>query len=101
MVLTKHDFVLTSNHADRVNRDFNGLVDDIAARHKDHISVIERFVIAASPKDVENVKRGDGVDQLLLFWLKPNLLPPKSYPAQFMQSDRMIDMLDDKDEMHG
>ncbi len=101
VVLTKHDFVLTSNHADRVNRDFEGLVDDIAARHEKHLSAIERFVVAASPKDVGNVKRGEGVDQLLLFWLKPNSLPAKAHRVRPAQSGRMIDMLDDKDETRG
>ena len=101
VVLTKHDLVLRSNQADRVNQEFNQLVDAIAARHEDHLGGIERFVVAASSKDVENVKRGDGVDHLLLSWLTPTSLPPTIPPAQPAQSGRMIDMLDNKDETRG
>lgn len=101
VVLTKNDVVLTSNHVDRVHREFNGLVDDIAARHAGHLGTVERFIVAASPKDVENVKRGDGVDQLLLFWLSRAAPPPKTPPAQMAQGGRLIDLLDNNNEARG
>jgi hypothetical protein len=93
MVLTKNDIVLASPNADRVRREFDAIVDGIVQSHGDYFGAIDRFVIAASPQDSTNVKRGDGVDQLLLFWLTAarSFLP---IHLSAPESGRMIDLLD-------
>ena len=92
IVLTKQDYVLGSLHADRVRREFDAMVDAIIQIHGSYFGDIERFVIAASPKDSTKLKRGEGVDQLLLFWLRVESPPP---PARRVAigSMRMIDLL--------
>jgi hypothetical protein len=94
VVLTKQDSVLESPHADRVHREFNALVDAVIKNHSDYLGEIERFIVAASPKNSTKVKRGEGVDQLLLFWLRTSAPP---FPVRLGGSDssRMIDLLDD------
>ena len=94
IVLTKQDSVLASPHADRVKREFDGMVDAIAARHSDYLGEVDRFVVAASPKDSTGVKRGDGVDLLLSFWLRRRPPPPEPVAAIALKSTRMIDLLD-------
>ena len=93
IVLTKQDSVLGSPHAERVQREFDAIVDGIAATHGSYLGEIGRFVVAASPKVMTKVKRGDGVDKLLLFWLRGNS-PPMPVPTAISQSTRMIDLLD-------
>lgn len=93
IVLTKQDAVLASPHSDRVKREFDGMVDGIVARHGDFLGEVDRFVVAASPKDSTSVKRGDGVDRLLSFWLR-GYPPPVPLPAVASESTRMIDLLD-------
>lgn len=93
IVLTKQDSVLASPHAERVQREFHAMVDGLAAVHGAYLGNIDRFVVAASPKDPSKVKRGDGVDRLLKFWLGGNS-PPASVPAAIIESTRMIDLLD-------
>jgi len=98
VVLTKDDAVLASPHADRVRREFNSLVDSLVQSHGGYLGDIERFIIAASPKDSSKVKRGAGVDQLLLFWLNSVVLPSPTR-AKVSDSTRMIDLLDNKIEV--
>ncbi|MFN3249389.1 TRAFAC clade GTPase domain-containing protein [Roseibium album] len=92
-VLTKQDSVLASPRADRVQREFDSIVNAIVERHGSHFSNIERFLIAASPKDSTKVKRGEGVDQLLQFWLRATPFPSSIRPP-LSDSTRMIDLLD-------
>lgn len=98
VVLTKNDTVLSSPHADRVGREFAAMVATIAQNHGDYLGDIDRFVVAASPQDSTKVKRGEGVDQLLLFWLRA---APSPVPIQLTASDssRMIDLLDSRSEV--
>lgn len=93
IVLTKQDYVLGSMQADRVRREFDAMVDAIIQGHGSYFGDIERFVIAASPKDSTKLKRGDGVDQLLLFWLRVDSPPPPARRVA-IDSTRMIDFLD-------
>jgi hypothetical protein len=95
IVLTKHDAVLASPHEERVQRDFDEIVDSIIATHGVHLGEIDRFVVAASPKNATKVKRGDGVDRLLHFWLH-DTPTPAPVPRAFPDSARMIDLLDSR-----
>lgn len=92
VVLTKQDSVLASPHAKRVKREFDAIVDAIIQNHGGHFGDIERFVIAASPKNSAKAKRGEGVDQLLLFWLRAPSPLALSWPI-VSDSTRMIDLL--------
>lgn len=93
IVLTKKDSVVASLHADRVQNDFDGLVKSISDSHAAYLGEVKSFVVAASPKDCEQVARGEGVSDLLLFWLHANP------PAVVLDADtlpgfeRMIDRL--------
>jgi hypothetical protein len=93
IVLTKQDVVLASPHAARVEADFGELVDGIVEDLGTHFAKIERFAIAASPRDVANVQRGQGVDRLLRFWLRPGALPQPALRHR-NESTRLIDLLD-------
>lgn len=93
IVLTKKDSVVASQHAERVQRDFEGLVKSIRESHSAYLGEVKPFVIAASPKDCEQVARGEGVGDLLLFWLQAS--PPAislDGPAS-PRLERMIDLL--------
>ena len=70
LVLTKLDAVQTSPLAERVERDFSGLVADVRRLFRNQFAEIEPFRIAASPKS-DTLARGTGVPSLLSFWLKP------------------------------
>jgi hypothetical protein len=98
VVLTKNDTVLASPHADRVRREFDAIVDAIVQSHEEYLGDINRFVVAASPRDSTKVKRGEGVDELLLFWLRA---APSPVPIQLTPPDssRMIDLLDSRSEV--
>lgn len=96
IVLTKKDSVLASQHADRVQKDFDVLVKSISESHGAYLSEVKSFVVAASPQNSESVVRGEGVGDLLLFWLLPTL--PVTVLADNARSgfDRMIDQLADE-----
>ena len=98
VVLTKKDSVLASTNSDRVQRDFDAMVDAITFNHSDYLGAIERFIVAASPKDSAKVKRGTGVDQLLLFWLCSSV-PPVPIQPSISISSRMIDHLGEYGEV--
>lgn len=92
MVLTKHDAVLASPHADRVKSDFDQMVDVVRHNHHGIVTEVERFVIAASPDSKEMVARGEGVDQLLAYWLRagqPERVPSPNAPSP----SRFFDLL--------
>lgn len=96
IVLTKKDSVVASLHADRVKRDFDGLVKTISECHGMYIGEVKAFVVAASPKDCDQVSRGEGLDELLLFWLQPT--PPAGVCHNDARPpfERMIDVLTNK-----
>ena len=96
IVLTKKDSVVASPHVDRVQRDFDGIVTSIKQSHAAYLGEVRPFVVAASPKDCENVARGEGVSDLLLFWLHPS--PPAVALGDCPRPnfERMIDLLTDR-----
>jgi len=98
IVLTKEDSVRSSANCDRAHREFDEMVDAIAASHSGYIGDIERFIVAASPRDSKSVKRGEGVDRLLLYWLRSAAAPPLVVP-QRSDSSRLIDLLDASEEV--
>jgi len=98
VVLTKEDSILASPHAARVQREFDAMVDAIIQTHGGYLGEIDRFIVAASPKDCANVKRGKGVDRLLLFWLRATS-PPAPIEQIVSESSRMFDLLDSDGEV--
>lgn len=93
IVLTKKDSVLASPHAERVQSDFDGLVASIRKSHTAYLDEIKPFIVAASPKECEQVKRGEGVGDLLLFWLQASPPPPSVGEGTHPIFERMIDRL--------
>ncbi|MDY1032143.1 TRAFAC clade GTPase domain-containing protein [Stenotrophomonas sp. CFBP8980] len=93
VVLTKQDVVLNSPNAGRVGADFGEVVDGIVEDHGAYFGEIERFVIAASPRNIADVQRGHGMDKLLHFWLCAGLSP---LPATQVRnsSTRLMDLLE-------
>ncbi|WP_338768939.1 hypothetical protein [Massilia sp. METH4] len=96
IVLTKKDSVVASRYADRVQKDFDGLVKSISESHGAYLGEVKPFVVAASPKDCENVARGEGVGDLLLFWLHASLPPVALGDGADRGFERMIDILIEK-----
>lgn len=93
LVLTKQDVVLSSQNVERVAGDFGEIVAGIVEDHGSYFGEIERFVIAASPRDLSDIQRGHGMDTLLRFWLQPGSSPPPV--AQLKNhSSRLMDLLD-------
>lgn len=92
VVLTKKDSVLKSPHADRIKGELEALVGQILELHGEYLGEIRSFAVAASPKDSQEVKRGEGIGELLLFWLEdspaPSLLPIKSRADMARAIDR-------------
>lgn len=93
IVLTKEDSVLASANADRAHREFGELVEAVRANHGDYLCEVGSFIVAASPRDATKVKRGEGVDQLLSYWLAA-APSPRAVLRQKSESSRMIDLLD-------
>lgn len=93
IVLTKKDAVVASPQADRVTQDFEALVAAIGNAHGTHFEEVKPFVVAASPKDCDKVARGEGVRDLLQFWLQPSIVRPVVPVAPSEQFERMIDNL--------
>lgn len=90
VVLTKKDAVTASAHADRVNSDFEEIVGGIKHLHGHRVADVAQFVVAASPRIDSGVKRGEGVDALLEYWMRPTASEPLP-PHQTVQMERMID----------
>ena len=88
IVLTKNDWVQASPRKDRVQQDFEAVVQRIRTEFADRFGEMKPFVTSASPKDM-NVARGAGLAELLEFWLKPNAAP-KGDRVEF-SSRRVID----------
>ncbi len=93
VVLTKNDIVLESAHADRANSDFDKIVWEIQEGHCTERAEIERFIIAASPESTDRVARGEGVAELLAYWLCPRR-PDPAPSADKMLFPRFIDLLE-------
>lgn len=95
IVLTKKDSVVSSQHADRVHADFDGLVRTINNSHGAYLGEVKPFAIAASPKNCTQVSRGYGLDELLLFWLQATPPPTVLCGGVASTFERMIDLLTD------
>jgi hypothetical protein len=93
VVLTKKDSVVISQDPDRVQRDFGELVESIIRAHAAYLGDVKQFIVAASPQDCEHVSRGEGVADLLLYWL--NVTVPATASVEDVSPDfeRMIDLL--------
>lgn len=78
MVLTKNDAVVESAKADVATADFDRLADTIERKFSGRFCAVRKFVTTASPTGMA-VKRGDGLRELLLYWL--NESPPEAAPA--------------------
>jgi len=98
IVLTKEDCVLASANADRAHREFEELVEAVRDNHVGYLGEVGSFIVAASPRDVTLVKRGEGVDQLLSFWLAA-APAPRAVLRQKSESSRMIDLLDTNEDL--
>lgn len=96
VVLTKKDSVVASQRPERVQKDFDELVDTILRDHSGYLGDVKSFVVAASPQDCEHVKRGEGIADLLLYWLK--LTPPVTATSsdECCSFERMIDLLSER-----
>ncbi|WP_156818837.1 TRAFAC clade GTPase domain-containing protein [Sphingomonas sp. Mn802worker] len=101
VVLTKNDVVVGTTNAERTRRDFAEIVATIAERHSSHLSEVKPFVIAASPKSVSGLKRGDGVDNLLRYWLSPTCNSTSASAIGLGVSSRMMDLLAPNQESFG
>lgn len=93
IALTKYDAVLASEHADRARSEFAGIVDDLTTRHVDRLHAIQPFYLAASPKDGSMVRRGEGIPELLDYWMlsapqEQVEHAPRAVPARFIDSVR-------------
>lgn len=97
IVLTKKDSVVASQHADRAQEDFDRLVKSISDSHTAYLGEIKQFVIAASPKDCEQVARGEGLGDLLWFWLHASLPAVVLGDGARPGFERMIDLLTDEE----
>jgi hypothetical protein len=93
VVLTKKDTVVASPQADRVTKDFEALVASLGNAHGTHFGEVKPFVVAASPKDCDKVARGEGLGDLLQFWLQPSMVRLVVPVAPSEQFERMIDNL--------
>lgn len=72
VVLTKLDQVRESERRDKAFEDFNGLIRSLQETFGGHFAKIDSFLIAASPKS-SAAQRGEGLADLLKFWLLPAL----------------------------
>ncbi len=79
VVLSKYDFVKASENPDKVEKDFNNLVQTLQARYGPGLAQIKPFIIAARPEN-ETVQTMFGVMDLLEEWLMPTpasrFIPP-------------------------
>lgn len=94
IVLTKKDAVAASPHADRVQDDFDEMVAGILRRHEERIVHIASFVVAASPRIANAVKRGEGVSELVAYWMLPTITEAPQL-ARVAEMTRMIDRIKD------
>lgn len=98
IVLTKKDAVTDSPHAARVHVDFDEMVAGIGRRHGNQVADVASFVVAASPRNANAVKRGEGVDALVAYWMQPvviETLPPPGAVEMTRMIDRIVDDVED------
>jgi hypothetical protein len=95
IVLTKNDAVVRSKKASVAMADFDRLVEAIRGRFGDRFRDIRKFVTTASPKGME-VKRGDGLQDLLLYWL--NDCAPEPVTPIDEANDRVFAVLRSREE---
>jgi len=74
IALTKNDAVRVSDRREAARGDFDRIVESIRKRFAARFTEIETFVTAASPKNGD-AKRGEGLPELLNYWLKPIVVP--------------------------
>jgi len=74
ITLTKNDAVLASGRKVAAMGDFDRIVTNIRERFAARFAEVEAFVTAASPKK-EDAKRGEGLPELLNYWVKPVVVP--------------------------
>ena len=92
VVLTKKDAIVASANTERVNSDFEDMIAGIKRHHGDRVAEVAPFVVAASPRIANAVRRGEGVDALLEYWMQPT--PSESLPpAHTVEMARMIDRI--------
>lgn len=99
VVLTKKDAVITSQHAERATREFDALVAAIGEAHGGHLGEVRAFTVAASPKGCEQVTRGEGVAELLLFWLEEAPVSSVQNIQSRAAMPRMIDRFGHAEEL--
>jgi hypothetical protein len=93
IVLTKRDSVVMSGDPTRVLADFQNLVASIRDDHSEFLGEVESFAVAASPRDCTQIERGDGVADLLSYWLRTNRTVTKYVSGTSPVFERMIDRL--------
>jgi hypothetical protein len=82
LVLTKVDAVRTAGDAaaNRAFGDFDGLLSAVKSEFQGAFGEIRPFHVAASPK-TDSAPRGEGLEELLKFWLEPTRrLRPERVP---------------------
>ncbi|WP_420971613.1 TRAFAC clade GTPase domain-containing protein [Bradyrhizobium sp. B120] len=95
IVLTKNDAVHGSGRAAGTAADFERLVSSLKQKFEDDFSEIRHFVTTASPKNM-TVKRGDGLGELLDFWLQPSR--PEPFSQRIVSDDRVFSKLVPREE---
>ena len=95
IVLTKRDSVVVSEDPTRVLKDFEGLVASIRNDHATYLGGVDSFAVAASPRDCTQIERGEGVAELLSYWLQPNKPIVEMVNCPRPVFERMIDRLTD------
>lgn len=98
VVLTKNDDVVASPRRERVEQDFQSIVEGIRETFANDFGEFSSFITSASPKDV-NVERGDGLAAVLDFWLKP-APEPRGFRLRY-RSGRVFDRLTAQDSENG
>jgi hypothetical protein len=80
IVLTKKDLINGSQRQVGTEADFANLVATIERRFGAIFSAIQSFRVAASPKS-DAVRRGEGIDELLTYWLGQRTILPSKVEA--------------------
>lgn len=94
IVLTKKDAVADSPHAARVHSDFDEMIAGIGRRHKNRVADVASFIVAASPRIANAVKRGEGVGALVAYWMRATVT--EALPAvPAVEMTRIIDRIAD------
>lgn len=94
IVLTKLDAVRQKDNAgSRAEADFDGIVQAVRNTFASRFAKIEAFRVAASPKSID-AARGEGLDDLLWFWMAPALrYEPEAVPKTEVMPGRAFGRL--------